>query len=115
MGEKSHNFRFEYSSIRTKREGEGSKSFAFRASCFGYFGYQSKVCPSETPFSTLLDYSTNLARVSEEKAGKELKLIKGGYISENIFNVETRLAQTKNFGNKIMENLTGSGNLMLQI
>ena len=66
--------------------------------CFGYFGYHSKGCLFETPFSALFDYSTNLARVSEEKAGKELKLIKGGYISEGIFNVVKRLAQKRNFG-----------------
>ena len=29
----------------------------FRASCFGYFGSYSKRCLSETPFSSLLDYS----------------------------------------------------------
>ena len=59
--------------------------FFWGLSCFGYFGYHSIGCLSKTPFSTLLDYSTNLARVSEEKTGKELKLIKGGYISEGIF------------------------------
>ena len=32
----------------------GSKSFVSSASCFGYFGYHSKGCLSETPFSTLL-------------------------------------------------------------
>ena len=68
----------------------GLNLFVFSASCFGYFGYYSKGCLYETPFSILPGYSTNLAIVSEEKAEKELKLIKGGYISESIFNVLTR-------------------------
>ena len=70
------------------------------------------MCPSETPFSTLLDYSMNLARVSEEKAGKELKLIKGCNISESIFDVLTR---QETLGRKSTKNVSGSGNLMLHI
>ena len=34
----------------------------FRASCFGYFGYHCKGCPSETPFFTLLVLGASLNR-----------------------------------------------------